>query len=195
MAKIVLKKVRCAYPHLFEKYGYNGQNGKYQMQVIMPLDHPQLPVLKKAILEAAREKFPGKFKDGSGKWPAALRYPLRKGEEKAEEQPEYADCVFFSSTSNQRPTVVDRNKQNVDPESGMIYGGCYVNVSLNFYAYDVSGNKGVAAGLNGVQFVKDGEAFGGSGNTVNDFDVEGDDDGDEEVDIPFDKGDSDDELI
>ena len=42
-----------------------------------------------------------------------------------------------------------------------IYAGCYVNMFVEFYAYENSGNKGIAASLRGVQFVRDGERLGG----------------------------------
>ena len=45
-------------------------------------------------------------------------------------------------------------------EDGIPYGGCYVNADIDIWAQ--SGEyKGVRAGLAGVQFVRDGERFGG----------------------------------
>ena len=53
-----------------------------------------------------------------------------------------------------------------------MYSGCYANVSVNFYPYNVSGNKGVAAGLNNVQKVADGERLSGASSATDDFDFE-----------------------
>jgi hypothetical protein len=38
-----------------------------------------------------------------------------------------------------------------------VYSGCYGRVSLNFYAFNFNGNKGVACGLGNIQKIKDGE--------------------------------------
>ena len=51
-----------------------------------------------------------------------------------------------------------------------MYSGCYCRFSLNFYPFSVRGNKGVAAGLNNVQKVCDGERLGGGIRAEDDFD-------------------------
>lgn len=49
-----------------------------------------------------------------------------------------------------------------DATPGMIYGGCYVYPVVNVWTWDHPTNgKGISAGLIMVQFVKDGERFGG----------------------------------
>ena len=50
-----------------------------------------------------------------------------------------------------------------------MYSGCYVYASVNFYAYNTSGNKGIAAGLNNVLKVADGEPLGGRISAEADF--------------------------
>ena len=66
--------------------------------------------------------------------------------------------------------------------------GDYCNVSVNFYAYNANGNRGVAAGLGNIQKVKDGERLAGKASASADFtEVEGDDDGESiftEDDLP-----------
>lgn len=76
--------------------------------------------------------------------------------------------------SKVKVTVIDRNRQPVTESSGTIYAGCHVNVILEFYGYDDPHN-GLTASLKGVQFVRDGEAFGGGRPAkVEDFDDLGD---------------------
>ena len=185
MTKIVLKNVRCSFPHLFEPTSYNGQEGKYSMQIIMDENHPQRKQLDAAVLDAAREKFPTKVK--SNIFPASLKSPIRDGAEKSDERPEYLGKIFFNASSKNKPLLCDKHKNKLTEDDGLFYPGCFVNVSLNTYGFDAAGNKGVAIGLNGVQFRKDGEALGGTGKTIDDFDVIEDEE-EEEVDIPFDKG-------
>ena len=51
-------------------------------------------------------------------------------------------------------------------------------MSVNFYAFNANGNRGVAAGLGNIQFVRDGERLSGKASADADFDVLEDDDED-----------------
>ena len=52
-------------------------------------------------------------------------------------------------------------------------------VSVTFFGYDVSGNRGVACGLNNIMKFKDGERLGGRSSAESDFaDVSMEDDDD-----------------
>ena len=83
--------------------------------------------------------------------------------------------------------IVDRKVQPIiDPmECG---SGDYCNVSVNFYAYNANGNRGVAAGLGNIQKIKDGERLAGKTSAAADFaEVECDEDGESifsEDDLP-----------
>ena len=57
----------------------------------------------------------------------------------------------------------------------MVYSGCFCNVSVNFYAFNANGNRGVAAGLGNIQFVKDGDRLSGRASAESDFDALEDD--------------------
>ena len=60
-----------------------------------------------------------------------------------------------------------------------MYSGVWAILSVTFYAYEVSGNRGVACGLNNVMKYKDGEMLGGRASADSDFDgldTEDDDD-------------------
>ena len=60
-----------------------------------------------------------------------------------------------------------------------IYSGMWALVSVTFFGYDVSGNRGVAVGLNNVMKYKDDERLGGRSSADSDFadiDMEEDDD-------------------
>ena len=47
--------------------------------------------------------------------------------------------------------------------------GDYCNVSVNFYGFAASGNRGVAAGLQNIQLVKHGERLAGRPSASSDF--------------------------
>lgn len=61
-------------------------------------------------------------------------------------------------------------------EAIFAYSGCYCNVTVNFYPFNINGNRGVAAGLCNVQFVRDGERLSGRASAESEFDVLEDED-------------------
>lgn len=173
MGKIVLKNVRASYVNLWEPKSVNGSEPKYGLQVLLPKDHPQVAEIKKLVAEAAQSKFPGKVKDGQVS--KTLKLPLRDGDEERDEA-DYAGCYFFNASAKRRPCVVDKAKTPLTKEDGVIYSGCYVNLSLSVYPFDAQAQKGVAVGLNAVQFKADGPRLDGASDG-SEFD---DESGDEE---------------
>ena len=126
-------------------------------------------------MEAAKEL--GKSKKWGGKLPANLKLPLRDGDIDRPDDEAYEDAMFINANSKDAPQIVDRKVQPIiDPiECG---SGDYCNVSVNFYAYNANGNRGVAAGLGNIQKIKDGERLAGKSSAAADFtEVECDDDG------------------
>ena len=93
--------------------------------------------------------------------------------------------MFVNATSKDAPQIVDRKVQPIlDPmECG---SGDYCNVSVNFYAFNANGNRGVAAGLGNVQLVRNGERLAGKASAASDFAEMADD---EDLDEIFGSGD------
>ena len=73
------------------------------------------------------------------------------------------------------PGVVDASCQRIIDRSEL-YSGVYGRASINFYAYNANGNKGIACGLNNLQKIRDGEPLGGKAKAEDDFATEDDDD-------------------
>lgn len=171
-----LNNVRLSYEHIFKASAFDdNQTPKYSATLIVPKDHPDLPALRRALMEAGKDRFPNAF-TGTG-WPAGYSCALKDGDKDvdnsgtvlSEKNPEYAGSFIVKADSTRRPVVVNRNKAALTEEDGVIYSGCYVNVSIGVAGYEYGKiKKGVKCYLNGVQFVKDGERFGR--DAVNDFD-------------------------
>lgn len=181
--KIMLRNVRLSYEHIFTptKFQENAP-AKYSATFIIPKNHPDLPAVKKAMLEAGQEKFPTAFTGAA--WPRGYTCSLKDadvetnglGEVLAEKNPAYKGCYVLEANSTRRPVALDRSKAAVTEDDGIIYSGCYVNASIaaDGYVYERI-KQGVKCYLNGVQFVKDGERFGSDASA--DFDaLDGDDD-------------------
>ena len=87
--------------------------------------------------------------------------------------------LFLNANSTRKPGIVDKDLNEIlDPDE--VYSGCWGRVSINFYPFNTNGNKGVGAGLNNVQKLKDGERLGGSAASAeDDFSDDYEDDEDE----------------
>ena len=57
-----------------------------------------------------------------------------------------------------------------------VYSGVYARVSINFYAFNSNGNKGIACGLGNIQKMRDGEPLGSRSDAADDFVGEEDED-------------------
>ena len=58
----------------------------------------------------------------------------------------------------------------------LLYSGVYGRASINLYAFNSNGNKGIACGLNNLQKIRDGEPLGGKPRTEDDFATADDED-------------------
>lgn len=172
-AKVITGRVRFSYVHVWEKQAIDeGGEEKYSVALIIPKkDKAGVKNIQQAI-EAAKQA--GKSKWG-GKIPAKLKLPLRDGDEERPDDEAYADSYFLNATCKTKPGVVDAD---VSPilDQDEFYSGCYGRASITFFPFDVSGNRGVACGLNHVQKLADGEPLGGRSSAESDFADEFDDD-------------------
>jgi hypothetical protein len=76
-------------------------------------------------------------------------------------------AYYYNTSSKYPPKATDRDKSEIELKS--FYSGCYVRLLLQPYFYDVKGNRGIALGLAGVQFIRDGEPLSGGGVDPNDY--------------------------
>ena len=68
-------------------------------------------------------------------------------------------------------------------DSTQLYSGVWARVSINAFAFNTQGNKGVSFGLNHVQKVRDGDYLGGRSKAEDDFEPLDDEDLDDEDDV------------
>lgn len=177
--KVVFGPCRLSYTHVFEKYSPEGSTdgGKYMTNILIPKGEKQtIKALNAAIDAAKRQGVVGKW---GGKEPKKLDLPLRDGDEKDDEV--YEGHLFVNAKSSTRPGLVDKEKNPIADEED-IYSGCWCVASVTFYAYDVSGNRGIACGLNNLMKWKDDDRLGGRVSAAADFEeVELDDEDDDEL--------------
>lgn len=175
--KVITGEVRFSYLHVFEPYaGEVGQKPKYSVSLLIPKkDKQTIALIQEAVAEATDL---GQTTKWGGKVPKNLKLPLRDGdEEKADEHPEYEGMYFINASSERQPGLVDSHKQEIFSDQEL-KSGDYGLASINFYPFSVSGNNGVACGLNNLMKKRDGESLGGTPASAEaDFAEEFDDDG------------------
>lgn len=172
MPNINTPKFRVSYPNVF-KPKRNELNGKDEYSVVALFPKAaDIKVLKEAAQKAIIERWgPDKTK-----WPTNLRSPFRDQSERAKEVDgkrilpagHEEGAIFLNLKSSQRPGVVDQNVQDIIDES-QFYAGCWARASVNAYAYDQKGNRGVSFGLGNIQKVAEGEPLGNRAKPEQDF--------------------------
>lgn len=171
--KVVTGVVRLSYANVWEPASINGGTPKYSVSLIIPKSDQKTIDAINAAVDAAIKDGAAKF---GGKIPnkAALKLPLRDGDiERVDEA--YKDSYFVNANSTTAPQIVDRSVQPI-LDRAEVYSGCYARVSVNFYAFNSNGNRGIACGLGNIQKVKDGEPLGGRTSAADDFTTDLDDD-------------------
>lgn len=167
------KNTRLSYFHGWEPTSINGGPERYSVSVLIPKDDKETVKAINDAVDAAIEEGIAKF---GGKKPnkAAIKIPLRDGDTEREDEA-YAGHWFINANSKTAPQIVDKAvKPILDRDE--VYSGCYARVSLNFYAFNSNGNKGIACGLGNIQKIRDGESLGGRSSAADDFTTEDDDD-------------------
>ena len=167
------KNTRLSYFHGWEPTSINGGPERYSVSVLIPKDDKETVKAINDAVDAAIEEGIAKF---GGKKPnkAAIKLPLRDGDTEREDEA-YAGHWFINANSKTAPQIVDKAvKPILDRDE--VYSGCYARVSLNFYAFNSNGNKGIACGLGNIQKIRDGESLGGLSSATDYFTTEEDDD-------------------
>lgn len=168
---------RWSYANVWEPKSINGGAPKYSVSLIIPKSDTKTVAKIQAAIEAAYKEGESKLKGNSRSVPAlsVLKTPLRDGDTERPDDEAYADAYFINANSAAAPGIVDADRQPIIDRSE-VYSGVYGRASINFYAFNSNGNKGIACGLNNLQKIKDGEPLGGKSRAEDDFATEADDD-------------------
>lgn len=152
---------------------------------------PAKQVMDQAIQQAATEKWNNK---AASYLPAILPDPKGCAWQDGNRKPDYdgypGNWVLTAHRTEDkgRPLVLDADKSQLyghpgvdgnwvttdtpaEGKAGRIYSGCFINGSVDLWCQDNNSGKGVRAELLGVQYLRDGDAFG-SGRQANPDDFE-----------------------
>jgi hypothetical protein len=164
---------RWSYANVWEAKSINGGTPKFSVSLIIPKSDTRTIARIKAAIEAAYREGEAKLK-GNGKTVpplSAIKTPLRDGDSERPDDPAYANSYFINANSSTAPGIVDADRQPI-LERSEVYSGVYGRASINFYAFNSNGNRGIACGLNNLQKIRDGEPLGGKSRAEDDFATE-----------------------
>lgn len=171
--KLKLANVRLSFPDLFTAVQFNGQGPfSYRAAFLIDPKSSNAATVRAAVDAVAKEKWGAKA--------AAVLKTIEGNPQKCcyysgdvKEYNGYAGNMVLSTTRNQdkgRPLIINADKTPLQLEDGKPYAGCYVNATVELWAQDNGHGKGIRATLLGLQFYKDGDAFGaGAAPNVDDF--------------------------
>ena len=157
-----------------------GAKPKYSVSLINPKSDTVTVQKIKAAIKAAYEEGQSKLKGNGRTVPplAVIKTPLRDGDAERPDDEAYKDAYFINANSASAPGIVDADRKPII-DTSEVYSGVYGRASINFYAFNSNGNKGIACGLNNLQKIADGEPLGGKTRAEDDFaDLDDEDDDD-----------------
>lgn len=178
---IRLQNVRLSFPNLFKAVAFEaGKEPRFQAAFLLDPSDKEHAKSIKAIKKECRRLLEAKF----GEVPESDEYKrcfgLAKSHPKKRKYEGYENMFYIDSANTIAPTCIDRKKQEVIEQDGVLYAGCYVNTNITLWVYDhPKGGMGVACNLRIVQFFKDGDAFGNTkadADEMDEVDIDDDDD-------------------
>ena len=163
-------KTRWSYANVWEPKSINGGAPKYSVSLIIPKSDTKTVTAVKNAIQAAYDEGQSKLRGSSKSVPSlsSIKNPLRDGDLERPDDEAYKDSYFINANSATAPGIVDAARQPI-LEHSEVYSGVYGRASINLYAFNSNGNKGIACGLNNLQKISDGEPLGGKTRAEDDF--------------------------
>ena len=166
-----------SYLNCWDPKAIQGGTPKFSVSLIIPKSDVKTIEKIKAAIQAAYEEGESKLKGNGKSVPAlsVLKTPLRDGDLERPDDEAYKNSYFINANSGTAPGIVDADRNPIIDRSEM-YSGVKGRASINLYAYNVNGNRGIACGLNNLQKIRDGEPLGGKSRAEDDFATADDED-------------------
>lgn len=166
-----------SYLNCWDAKAIQGGTPKFSVSLIIPKSDTKTIDKINAAVQAAYEEGQSKLKGNGKSVPAlsTLKTPLRDGDMERPDDEAYKNSYFINANSGTAPGVVDADRNPIIYRSEM-YSGVKGRASINLYAYNVNGNRGIACGLNNLQKISDGTPLGGKSRAEDDFAAEDEED-------------------
>lgn len=169
--KHTFNNARATFPNIYEGKANDAGKITFSMGLLFDPAHPGIGSLRDVVEQVGKDKWGAKWPQIKKELTAGDNLLIHNGDAKAS-LAGYEGNLFFNAYNTVRPTVVDRDRTPLTAADGKPYSGCYVNVIIDVWAQENQYGKKINAQLQGVQFLRDGDAFAGGGSAAasSDFD-------------------------
>lgn len=168
--KVLTGEVRLSYVNLVApRAAQQGAEPRYSVTLLIPKTDVATKAAIDAAMEAAAKDAVAKtwggvrppylkpvIHDGDGVRPSGVAFG-----------PECKGHWVMTASTKTKPQVIDAYGNELTPTD--IYSGMYARVTIRFFGYSNSGNKGVGCGLGNVMKIRDGEPLSGGASAASDF--------------------------
>lgn len=173
--KVKLQNVRAAFTNgLYEAEAFQGEGDpRYSCTLLVAPNSAERKAIDEAVKAVAVEKWGKKADQILGTLEGnPQKICFYDGAKKAYDGFEGNWALSTNRKAKDgRPLLLDTDKSPLvnaatgEPypgKEGRIYSGCFVNATVDIWAQDNNYGKGIRATIQGVQFRRDGDSFGGT---------------------------------
>jgi hypothetical protein len=170
--KVLTGEVRLSYLNVINpRAAQQGGEPKYSATLLIPkTDVATKADIDASIRAAATEAL---SKVWNGAQPPQLRVPIYDGDGVRPSGVPFGDeCKghwVLTASTKIKPQVVGMDNINVELSPSDIYSGMRGRVTIRFFGYSNSGNKGIGCGLGNIMKTRDDEPLAGNASASSDF--------------------------
>ncbi len=170
--KVLTGEVRLSYVNvLTARASQQGGEPKFSVTLLIPKsDYATKADIDSAIQAAVQAAV---SKVWGGVRPPQIKVPIHDGDGVRQSGEPYGEeCKghwVITASTKMKPQVVGMDNINVELAPSDIYSGMYGRVTIRFFGYSNSGNKGIGCGLGNIMKTRDGEPLAGTASAASDF--------------------------
>lgn len=170
--KVLTGEVRLSYVNVITpRAAQQGGEPKYSVTLLIPKSDYATKADIDSAIQAAMQEAIGKV--WGGVRPPQPRIPVWDGDGVRQSGVPFGEeCKghwVITASTKMKPQVVGMDNINVELAPSDIYSGMYGRVTIRFFGYSNSGNKGVGCGLGNIMKTRDGEPLAGNASAASDF--------------------------
>lgn len=168
--KVLTGECRLSYVNVVTpRVAQQGDEPKYSVTLLIPKSDVATKADIDTSMQAAAQDAVAKVWNGVR--PPQLRIPIYDGDGVRPSGEAFGEeckgCWVITASTKMKPGVVDTAGVDLLPSD--IYSGMYGRVTIRFFGYSNSGNKGVGCGLGNIMKTREGEPLAGNASAASDF--------------------------
>jgi hypothetical protein len=172
LMKVLTGEVRLSYVNAnTPRAAQQGGEAKYSVTLLIPKTDAATKADIDSSIQAAAQEAVAKVWNGAR--PPQLRVPIYDGDGVRPSGVPFGEecrgCWVLTASTKVKPQVVGMDNINVELAPSDVYSGMYGRVTIRFFGYSNSGNKGVGCGLGNIMKTRDGEPLAGNAPASADF--------------------------